>query len=73
MSDESYDPHARMHDSFPRVDSGSLSSRIDDAISQTQGPWKPHDVEKAGKLIDLGLFNRHEGSFPPSKDYNDVR
>lgn len=22
-SDESYDPHARMHESFPRVDSGS--------------------------------------------------
>lgn len=23
MTDESYDPHARMHESFPRVDSGS--------------------------------------------------
>lgn len=23
MVDESYDPHARMHESFPRVDSGS--------------------------------------------------
>jgi hypothetical protein len=23
MTDESYDPHARMHESFPRVDSGT--------------------------------------------------
>lgn len=28
-SDESYDPHARMHDSFPRVDSGTQSASND--------------------------------------------
>lgn len=49
-----------------------LSSRIDDAISSTRNS-EQYSSEKAGKLIETGIWKRHEGSFPPSKDYKDGR
>lgn len=67
MTDESYDPHARMHDSFPRSDSGSqdYSSR---GVSDTVEDMKSSNAinysrEMQGGLIDTGIFKRHQGSF----------
>jgi len=39
MVDESYDPHARMHESFPRADSGSQ-------MAQNVVPIRPSNLER---------------------------
>lgn len=53
-------------------DDDNLTGRIDNAISSARNSEK-YSSEKAGKLIETGIWKRHEGSFPPSKDYKDGR
>lgn len=67
MSDESYDPHARMHESFPRADSGSqdYSSR---GVADTVEDMRTNNAmnysrEMVGGLADIGNFKRHAGAF----------
>lgn len=40
MTDESYDPHARMHESFPRADSGSYE------VADNVTPIRPSNLER---------------------------
>lgn len=67
MTDESYDPHARIHESFPRADSGSqdYSSRgIADTVEDTKtNNSMNYSREMMGALADTGIFKRHQGSF----------
>lgn len=63
MTDESYDPHARMHESFPRADSGT---QMADNVVQIRPSNLERDMAGARRQVENERSMRNIGSQGPN-------